>query len=182
MGHFVIELFFDTALEQYVRALWRDLAAAGISEDLALDGARPHLSVCSFRDIAIDHLGAKMRGLSARSGPVSMEMLSLGVFLSPEEVLYLSPTVSAELLALHAGIVDAVRQSGGAIGEYYEPGRWVPHCSLAVGLDQERMAAAITLVRKRAEPVSGWVQSAVIVEIRPPSSTVVGDEFVLVGR
>lgn len=72
-------------------------------------------------------------------------------------MLFLGVTVTAELLTLHAqeyqaannqAVTDqtAVKQTvtGQAVGWWplYRPGHWVPHCTLATGLDREQRAAA----------------------------------------
>jgi 2'-5' RNA ligase len=58
----------------------------------------------------------------------------LGTFPGGEGALFLGVQVTAGLLAFHAQVHAALGGEPVKHWPYYQPGNWVPHCTLAEGL------------------------------------------------
>jgi 2'-5' RNA ligase len=62
---------------------------------------------------------------------------------SQRAVLFLGATATAELLRAHAAIHTGIEQASEGVWELYQPGRWVPHCTLAMRLGANELKTAI---------------------------------------
>ena len=162
-----IEMFFDEDADAAVRAIWRDLAAAGLP-NLAVYGHgqhRPHVSlaVCgSLSPDAVVPLQSMLSQAITEAGLV-LPLTSLGTFPGGEGVLFLGVSVTAGLLDLHARAHAALAGQTAGRWPYYLPGYWVPHCTLAQGLDAESTAAAFRLLHGFG-PIEATVTSAGITD------------------
>ena len=127
-------LTLDSAAERAVRALWQRLEEAGIATLLSHTHGRhiPHLTLASLRSWDLESV---QQGLSEQ--PVELPHVvyfhALGMFRRSR--CWLVPAASPALLHDQHTVVDAVRRSGAELHRHYEPGRWVPHLTLAPRLN-----------------------------------------------
>ena len=158
-----VELFFDAGADAAVRAMWRDLAAAGLPS-LAVYGHgqhRPHVSLAVFESLSPEGLDA-LRPVLAQAitgARLVLTLNSLGTFPGDEGVLFLGVAVSTGLLALHARAHAALAGQQAGLWPHYLPGYWLPHCTLAQGLDAEGTATAFRLLHG-FRPIEPTVTSA----------------------
>jgi hypothetical protein len=84
----------------------------------------------------------------------------------------LGVVVTADLLALHAEVHAAL--AGRAIGHwpYYQPGSWVPHCTLAESLNEAQAARAFALLYGY-EPITATVTATGIKDTMTGAMTLV---------
>lgn len=118
------------AYEAKVQAIWVDLAR---EFDLYIQPELAHASL----HVAQGYDAAALRSLLSEftriSAPITVQTSGLGLFTVPEPVLYVAVTCGRELLNLHDslwGLAEPISQ--GSV-PYYQPGRWVPHITLAHG-------------------------------------------------
>lgn len=133
-----VELYFDVDAQARVLAEW-DRIGSGLAEL----GARPHVTLAVFRPPTdpgpvIDAIDRWV----AHEAPMEVSLQSVGMF--DAGVVFLAPVASASLIAAHARFHDLL----GDVERWdlYLPGRWVPHCTMAIGLDragQARTAAEL---------------------------------------
>lgn len=158
MGFAVIQ-YLEPGAEARVQALWQALAEAGISGTMTAAGIRPHITLGGFDGPLPPRLCEELGQLAARTAPLAVTFAGIGVFAG-EDVLYLAPVVTMEMLAFHAQLHACLEGLGVAQAEYYLPGHWVPHCTLAIGLPPDKIAGVLDLCRRR-----GVFAPASIVEI-----------------
>lgn len=164
MAH-ALEMYFDEDADAAVRQLWQRLADAGLPS-LAVRTHRrhrPHVSLAVAESLAAAD-PAVLRPVLAARKPV-LHLHVLGTFPGSEGVLFLGVTVTARLLAFHGDVHAALAGQPGEHWPDYLPGRWVPHCTLAEGLDEAQVAKAFALLL-RYEPITATVSSAGIKDTR----------------
>lgn len=123
-----VELLLASPLEEHVRTVWRDLASAGLRSlaDHRHPTNRPHLTLATT-DLLTPGVVPALAGL-----PVDVVL---------DEVVLLGRTVAwrvrptADLLALQRRVWEAL--DGRERNPLHEPGRWVPHVSLALRVKPE---------------------------------------------
>ena len=143
-----LELTFDRRADEAIRAQWEDLRAAGLPS-MARHTAptnRPHLTL-DTREVVPPEVEEAL-------GPVALRL--------PVEVLVGAPllfharrrwvltrhvVMDRALLELHA---HALGLLGHEVGSLTSPGRWVPHVTLARGVTDEQLPAALKLVSTAA--------------------------------
>ena len=161
-----IELYLDPVSETLVRRIWDDLLWAGLPS-LAAYGThahRPHvsLSICGRA------LGPKVaRAVSAALGEsaVPIELSGVGTFPGGRGVVYLAVAVDEALISVHRGVHDALRRAGIEPWDYYAPGHWIPHCTLAMGMPPERLGEAMTIALAAGLPVSARAVDVAVVDV-----------------
>jgi 2'-5' RNA ligase len=143
-----IELFFDRTTDTEIRRLWKVLDDAGLPSLRTRTHRhhRPHvtLAVCDALDT---RLRGRIRDCFEPSSLPVLRLGSLGIFPGDERVLYLLATPTDELLGLHDRVVGELAEDEVEVWEHYRRGRWVPHCTLAQELPDDRVGDAVDLLR-----------------------------------
>lgn len=138
-------LLLDTRGEQAVRRLWQRLENDGIGTLLTHTHRRhvPHLSYAVLRSYDLDEVTAALTQLPD-AGPVTLRFDALGMFRRSRT--WLVPAVTADLAGRQERVIAALETTGADLHRHYLPGAWVPHCTLAVRSQLERLptiAAAV---------------------------------------
>ena len=86
-----------------------------------------------------------LQELAARTRPFRIRTVGLGIFTLSAPVLYMPLVRSPALSALHREIWDGITPTEpGAVTQYYEPERWVPHLTLAHrDIDRDKLAEIV---------------------------------------
>ncbi|WP_350281678.1 2'-5' RNA ligase family protein [Kribbella sp. HUAS MG21] len=88
----------------------------------------PHVSLAVLREWDHDKVMKAVQPLlSEQSAQLYFD--ALGTFRRGRA--WLVPAVEAEVLQLQASVVESVVATGAELHRHYQPGRWVPHCTLA---------------------------------------------------
>ena len=164
----VIEAFFDPATDAAIRAIWRALAARGITSPGDDPVARPHLTLGVYGALDLRAAAAPLAGLSA-GGRVPLTFGSLGLFppAAREAVVFAAPIVTAELLTLHLRVRDLLVAHTSAPAPYYAPGQFVPHCTLTQRCPPERIAEVLGCCRALPLPLAGQIAAYGVIATDP---------------
>jgi hypothetical protein len=151
-----LELTLDEDADAAVREVWRGLEQAGVrSLATLLDGrVDPHVSlVVSDDGAALLALGPELAEIVRMAGPQMLPLDSVGIFPGAEPALYLGVTPTVPLLRLHADVAEFLRERGIGVSPEYQPGSWVPHCTVAVNVPGDRCGEAVDVVRAAPLPI-----------------------------
>ena len=164
---YAIELFFDAATEAALRRLGDALIKADLIP--ATQGSyRPHVSLGGCRDLrdAAQLLRALENLAAEQTAPMPVTLSHLGVFPSEEGVVFYGVTVTTPLLLLHRRFQGLFTAWALDWSPFYEPGNWVPHCTLAYGLSPDCLPEAVAALQANMPPsLSGLLTSIALVEI-----------------
>lgn len=164
---YAVELFFDAATEVAIRRLWDALADAGLTSYMR-ERYRPHISLGGCREVRDSAaLSSALETFAAgQAGPMPVTLEHLGIFPGAESVVFYGVTVTTPLLLLHRRFHGLFTSHAIDWSPYYEPGRWVPHCTLAYGLSPEMVPAAVAVLRPlMPSSLTGLLARAALVEI-----------------
>lgn len=161
---YAVELALDPTATAAVRRVWRELEDAGITY-MARAGARPHVSLGIWETLDHAAFEAELTQFAAETPPLPITLASVGLF--PAVAVFLAPTVTRELLGLHAGFHRRVERLGTSPWRHYAPGAWVPHCTLATDLGHDQFEPALGIARRVALPLECRLVEIGIVEFRP---------------
>ncbi len=150
---YAIVLYFDQPTENQVRGIWEGLAEAGISREILNSGIHPHITLAIYDDLQCQPCEKALNKFATRTGRLKIQVSHLGFFSRPEFVLFLAPTVTAQLLEFHAKVHKSLAQEAGKSWEIYQPGNWVPHCTLVMNLDAPKLNQAISHCKKISLPL-----------------------------
>lgn len=115
-----------------VREAWDALEAG-----LGVKGIRkvpfPHVTLFGCEGIAHSALEPMVEELTARTSPLQLRTVGLGLFLRPQPVFYAPIIRTPQLADLHLRLWNRAGTLGGRLFGLYAPNRWVPHLTLAQG-------------------------------------------------
>ncbi|MGD8394227.1 MAG: 2'-5' RNA ligase family protein [Candidatus Eiseniibacteriota bacterium] len=164
---YAVELYFDAAAETRVRGLWQRLADAGVNDVMATIGARPHLSLAVYDRLDPAPVCEALRRFATTVPDLSSLLGAFGTFPGEEGVVFTSPVVTSELLSLHARYHGCFAHLDAACLAYYRPGRWFPHCTVAIDVDAAGRSAAIDVCHAVGVPGPFTVTAIGLIEFRP---------------
>jgi 2'-5' RNA ligase len=123
-------LLFDRRTDRILRALWDRLEDLGVPTLKSHTHGHhvPHLSLAVLREWDHDKVTKALEDLPDGC-PVSLYFDALGTFRRGRA--WLVPAVAADVLQRQERVVSALTETGADLHRHYEPGRWVPHCTLA---------------------------------------------------
>lgn len=139
-----LDLTFDQPTDARVRGEWEALRAAGLPSLARHTGVtnRPHLTLDSRTRIAPE-AEAALAEVAGRL-PLDVRVGTLLLFHAKQRwVLARHVVVDRALLELHEHVASVLGPGGSPLTE---PRRWVPHLTLARGLTDAQLPAALDLV------------------------------------
>ena len=139
-----LEMYFDSAAERRVRRLWDALESAGVQTMRGALGGRhrPHLSLIGAKVLDGDAVRQALTGMRAAPA-LELRFDYIGQFLG--RVLWLGPVPDPLLLHHHAEVHARLEAAGIEGFDMYQPGSWVPHCTLSMRVPHAVMSEAIRL-------------------------------------
>ena len=159
-----LEFYFDDDADAAVRTLWRRLEKAGVPSLATRThrGHRPHVSFALAGAIPAATRDALRADLARLSIP-RLWLYNLGTFSSADHVLMLFAVVDTELLAVHSAVHDVLAGRVRQPSAYYLPGSWIPHCTLAQGIEPAQVAAGFAALYP-VEPIRATVVEVGVVD------------------
>jgi hypothetical protein len=135
-------LLFDARSERLVRQLWARLEEAGVGTLQTHTHGRhhPHLSLAVLRE------WDEPAVLGALPQPAPAAVAVQGSVVFPRGRVALACSVSTELVTRQEDLVDRLRGTGADLHRHYEPGRWVPHVSVATSATAAQLPVVVSAV------------------------------------
>ena len=164
---FAVELYFDPQTEQNIADLRQILKEANIPSMLGGSGDRPHISLAGFSNADRDVLISLVQEVADSLEQFPVQLSAIGTFPTDENVLFLSPVPTLQLLNYHQEFHQRLIKSGLASSPYYVPSNWVPHCSVEINIPREKLSKAIELCTKVFQPMHGQFEGIGVVEFWP---------------
>jgi 2'-5' RNA ligase len=158
-----IVLLLDGDADAAVRACWRTLDQAGIPSLNTYTHGRhvPHISLVVAERIEVgEWLGALREGWFS-GPPVSVELGPVGAF---REGGWVFLGVDGLDRAAHRRLVASLADDVQDPWEHYLPDQWVPHCTLAGGLDAHDVEASLEVLAGAGSLITATVDSAAVVD------------------
>jgi len=155
-------LLFDPPSERLVRGLWSRLEAQGIRtlETHTHRRHHPHLSYTVLRSWDVDLVAAALAAMPD-GGPFPLSCQ--GTLAFPRGRAALAAAVSAQLSCRQEQVASVLEGTGAELHHHYQPGRWVPHVSVAT---RAQGAMLSTVVKAIADtlPLTLQVDRAALVD------------------
>lgn len=164
---YAVELYFDPQTEQAIRKIRQSLIGLGIPPTLDQLGDRPHISLALIPDLNVSEMSAALRNFSETTGSFPISLRGVDSFPGKEGVIYLAPAITEPLQAAHESLHQLLASLSAQADEYYRPGRWVPHCTIAQNVEQTQIPAILEGSRKKFRPIHGMLQTIGLIFYRP---------------
>jgi 2'-5' RNA ligase len=162
---FAIALGFDESTAAVIRRVRLNI---GFARDDDATSPPPHITLAACSGLNTELFRVEAAGFAAHTPRLPCTLASIGIFPTVEGVLYLAPSITADLVQLQLEVVDRLRAVGAEIERYWLPGQWVPHCTLALGIPREEIATAVAGTLTGWQPLAGHLVRLGVASIDPP--------------
>ena len=161
MGY-AVELFLEDAAAGAIRELF-ELTNSLMSR---LE-ASPHVSLSVFDNVDTPKLVDVVRSFAGETHAFNIRLSSIGLFPGEENVVFLAPVVTTELLTLHKRFHARLETAGLRSEPHYLPGAWVPHCTITMEEPLPRTLDTIRAIHAKKVLGEYLVSHIHVVEFRP---------------
>ncbi|HEV2763276.1 MAG TPA: 2'-5' RNA ligase family protein [Pyrinomonadaceae bacterium] len=133
-----------------VEGIWREL-----ERDFGVRGVYatpfPHFSYQVAESYPPELTDAALSEAARECRPFKIRTAGLGVFNATHPVLYVAIVRGPELSALHELLWSRLAPAGRGVSDYYSPGEWVPHITLAQSnIDYEQLCSIMRSLGSRS--------------------------------
>jgi hypothetical protein len=162
---FAVELFPDPLTGSRIREIWSALDGRGVRYAGSLPGwePHPHVSLSAFRCEDVRAVADALAPVLAAQEELPLSLSYLGFFPTPVAPAFLGMTPTAALSRLHRAVHDVIVRFATWNGDYYVPDALVPHCTLAMGVND--FGAVAEVLSRFTLPITGRLVEARLVEL-----------------
>ncbi len=139
----------------------------GLKPVLGAMGDRPHVSLAVFGEVDSAKLLRVTSEFATKVAQLPVKLESIGLFPTDSNVIYLTPIPTIQLLTVHKQYHEHLKSEQLPSFSYYQPDRWVPHCTLESDLVKEQLDLAASLCQLKFSPIKGKFTSLGIVSFYP---------------
>jgi 2'-5' RNA ligase len=163
---YAITLLFDPETEKLL-AQFKKLFDGARIPDTEQRRIRPHITLCIFEEIACADCECRISEIASDFSLSTLMLDHLGIFHQQDNVLFIAPTPNPQLLALQKRVFEDISAFATLPWKMYQPGTWVPHCTLANGLRDVELVRAVALSLQIDLPIEARIDEIGIIQFDP---------------
>jgi 2'-5' RNA ligase len=164
---FAVVLYFEENHEKEFLRIWESLSSENLTANLVEAEIRPHITLAIYDELNCRPCESQLSKVAAHTQPISFQITHLGLFTHPEPVVFAAPTITQKLLGFHMTLHAALAKETKKPWEMYQPGHWVPHCTLALGFDLKNLGKIIDKCMGLQLPMQVQADQVGVVEFQP---------------
>lgn len=166
---YAIELYYDEKTERKLMDLAQKIADEKISTKFLEWKTRPHLTLACFNDVDEADCMEKLKEFADSHKVMPAYISSLGMF-NDTKTIFVSPVMNQGMYQFQRELHESLTDFDVSGWEWYCPGRWVPHCTIALTDDDKEDAffRASDLLLHNFEKICGGFTSVGLVKITFP--------------
>ncbi len=164
---YAVVLYLDTQISNPIQQTILELAQRNIAPYMQVNSVQPHVTLAIFDDLDCQTCEIKISRLARKIKVFDLNFAYLGIFHSESTVVYLGPTSTQELLSMHSRLHEILKNDATRSWDLYQPGNWVPHCSLAVEFPPQKLQKAVQICMKIMLPLSVPIASLGVMQFEP---------------
>ena len=143
--NYAIELVFDDESQIIINNLRKTLQENGVHDEAV---KLNHVSIGDYKTDNIEELKEKVVEFSKMIKPFELTLSSVGTFMTKENVIFLEPVMTEELLNVHKKFIKFMAGFDGILNPYYDIDKWMPHCTISIRLSDEELYKAIKVLKE----------------------------------
>ena len=165
---YAVEFFFDDNTERYVKDIWNELKAQGITAFMAdIEELRPHITVAVYNsEIPIEKFITQFINVTKAMSKIDVKFDAISIFPTTGTV-FLSPTMTFQLFNTHGDYCNALKEYDNFdnYNGFNLPDNWSPHCTLATRLNPITLISALECCLNKFKPLTGKINEIGIVKL-----------------
>lgn len=162
---YIVDMFLDNRASRYVTYIWQSLSDKGIDSSLIdTEGLFPHITLAIYEDVDENRFIAKMKEFKNKLKSIDTRFDAIGVFPTTG-TCFAKPVVTEEIIKMHREYYEFFKEFNDTARTYYLPGKWNPHCSLAIGLNKEKLKEVMNFVIDIYEPFDASLEGIALYKV-----------------
>lgn len=166
--------YFDKSTEDFICSV-KNKTALSICETGELVLSRPHITFLITDDRGIKFMEKRLEGMLKKSHMPAIRFSHIGYFPS-SGVVFLGITPTYDLMRFHEMIASKFEGTKADISPYYLPSKWVPHCSIAEGVQE--ISIKTDIYKEILFPFEAKVERLLITEMDHNTGKVVESTYI----
>ena len=139
-----IELIFDEKSQNKLNKLRKMLHNNGVHNEAVPTN---HVSIADVETEDINNLKKVVNEFASETNKFDITLCIAGSFMTSENVLFYSPTMTDELLKSNERITQKLKLNNFECNKFYTKDNWFPHCTLAIRLSDDELKRGIALLK-----------------------------------
>jgi 2'-5' RNA ligase len=166
---YAVGLNFNVTTDNLILNIWKQLAETGLADYLQTSGNHPHITLGIFEDLDVEKTKLELEFFTKSLAPFPLSFQQIGIFPSPKVAVFWGPVVTKGLLELHSNLYKQLSKFGNQPDfDFYKPGHWVPHCALAMEIeDTSKVLEIVEVCRSLPNPHDVTIEEIGLISIRP---------------
>ncbi len=162
---FAIIAVFDQETEIQILKFWTSLKMAKLDDSMIqIPGNRPHISLGLFQGVERTVFLDAFRKFLETVDSFSIQFDSVGVFPTTNTV-FLTPLPSKNFLQVHENLYRSLQDFSDKGDKHYKKEQWMPHCSLAISVSDQKIMDVFENAIQGFQPISGTVERIALIEV-----------------
>ena len=143
--NYAIELIFDDNSQKEINELRKKLIENGVHDEAV---KLNHVSIGDYKTDNIEVLKNRVTEFSKTIKPFDLSLVSVGTFMTKENVIFLEPIITDELIDVHKRFIEYMKDFDGELNQYYDINKWMPHCTISIRLTDKELFKGIELLKE----------------------------------
>ena len=164
---YAVVVYFDKDDDLYISRIMKNICHAGVNPYMLDLCIRPHITLAMFKDTNPQEFSKWLHTYASEIDCFNIKFSSIGAFTTNPSVLFLAPVMEEGFFNLHMRFNVQIKEVASTFENYYLPGSWVPHCTLATSLSQNELHLALDVVVDDFKPFAVTVTQIGFVQCNP---------------
>ncbi len=149
MDGYSIEFGFAPKAAAKISKIGVAIADAGLHSEFIDQPNEPHITLAAFDPKTnLEKLKQVTAGYAQSTKPFDVTFTSISQFATAQNVVYLAPILTADLMALYQSFQNCLAEAELEPGFYYRPGSWIPHTTITMKGPKADLGPTVEIVRK----------------------------------
>lgn len=142
-----IQLVFNDENQKKINELRKLLSDNGVHDE-AVPINHISLADIEIEESQLDKIKQVLDNFAKEHKTINLVLSSVGSFMTNENVLFLTPTMTEDLLNYNDKLLSILSRIGISCGKYYTKNNWQPHCTVAIRLSDEELFKGFEILKK----------------------------------
>ncbi|MDR4901468.1 2'-5' RNA ligase family protein [Bacillus mycoides] len=148
---------FDCVFTNKIRELQNELTNIIGTNPLA--GVEPHITLADYNELDVNLYTEKLEEF------VVFQENIAAVTFPTNRTIFLAPTITDELLRLHHSYHDYFKVFHDNLQSYYVPGKWIPHCTIANGLNSNQFLSVMEYIYEKFDVTIASIEKLKLIKV-----------------
>ena len=142
-----IQLVFSDKNQITINQIRKFLVNNGIHDE-AVPINHISLADIEIEENQISLVESILKDFSQNHKSLKLVLSSVGSFMSKENVLFLTPTMTEDLMKYNDELIDILLKNNISCGKYYTKNNWQPHCTISIRITDNELFSGFKALKE----------------------------------